>query len=69
MSHLFFADDSLVFCKATMEEWDFLNNILGLYEFSSGQKLNRDKTSLFQQKHKAGHKGFFDECCLSQCLN
>ena len=47
LSHLFFADDSLIFCKATVEECEALQKVLCAYEQSSGQQLNRTKTSLF----------------------
>jgi hypothetical protein len=47
ISHLFFTDDSLLFCKATMEECRTLLTILDIYERASGQKLNYRKTSLF----------------------
>ena len=47
LSHLFFADDSLIFCKATLRECDALPKILKVYELALGQQLNRAKTSLF----------------------
>jgi hypothetical protein len=47
INHLFFADDSLIFCRATPAEWYRLEGILELYERTSGQMLNRDKTSIF----------------------
>ena len=50
VSHLFFADDSLIFCKASLEECDSLQRILKVYEEASGQQLNRAKTSLFLVK-------------------
>ena len=37
LSHLFFANDSLIFCKATIEECDVLQRILSTYEKASGQ--------------------------------
>ena len=47
ISHLFFADDSLIFCKASLEEHDVLQRVLKVYECASGQQLNCTKTSLF----------------------
>ena len=47
LSHLFFADDSLIFCKAILAECDFLQCVLEVYKRASGQQLNRAKTSLF----------------------
>ena len=47
LTHLLFADDSLLFCRATVEECANVLNILEAYERASGQKVNRDKTALF----------------------
>ena len=47
INHLFFADDSLLFCKATIQEWHTFHMVLELYEQASGQRLNKDKTSIF----------------------
>uniref|UniRef100_A0A2N9IM41 Reverse transcriptase domain-containing protein n=1 Tax=Fagus sylvatica TaxID=28930 RepID=A0A2N9IM41_FAGSY len=47
VSHLFFADDSLLFGKASLAESREFMKILKLYEESSDQQLNREKTTIF----------------------
>ena len=47
LSHLFLANDSLIFCKASIEECNALQRILQVHEDASSQQLNRAKTSLF----------------------
>ena len=48
---MLFADDSIVFCRATKEECDRVLKVLEDYEGDLGQKLNREKTSLFFSKN------------------
>ena len=50
LTHLFFADDSLIFCKALLVECQKIQDLLECYERASGQKLNRNKTGLFFSK-------------------
>ena len=47
ISHLLFTDDSLLFCRASVEECQQVNSLLNLYEAALGQRINTDKTSLF----------------------
>jgi hypothetical protein len=47
LNHLFFADDNLLFCKATVNDWQVLLGLLEVHEKTSRQRLNKDKTSVF----------------------
>ena len=47
VSHLFFADDSVLFCRATEAECQRILDVLAVYERGSGQKINREKTNIF----------------------
>ena len=47
ITHLFFADNSLLFCKENNQECQNLINILQLYEAASVQKIDMDKSSVF----------------------
>lgn len=47
LSHLFFANDSLIFYKVTLSDCDSLQRIFQVYKKASSQQLNRAKTSLF----------------------
>ena len=51
ISHLLFVDDSIVFCRATVEECGRVIKVLEDYEGDSGQKLNKEKTTLFFSKN------------------
>ena len=51
VSHLLFPDDYIVFGKASKKEGLRLLKILEVYERELGQKLNREKTSLFFSKN------------------
>ena len=47
ISYLLFADDSLLFCRARVEDVSKILEILGKYERALGQKLNANKTTIF----------------------
>ncbi|CAA0815001.1 Unknown protein [Striga hermonthica] len=46
ISHLFFADDSLVFFRADTQDAVHIQNVLQIYEKALGQVINFDKSSL-----------------------
>ena len=50
LTHLFFANDSLIFCRAFILECQKVQSLLFYYEKASGQLLNMHKTSLFFSK-------------------
>ncbi|XP_042988748.1 uncharacterized protein LOC122316282 [Carya illinoinensis] len=56
ISHLFFVDDSLIFCKANSLEWSRLMGILNQYECASGQVLNKEKSSIYFSKNTPEEK-------------
>ncbi|KAL0367585.1 UNVERIFIED_CONTAM: hypothetical protein Sradi_3648600 [Sesamum radiatum] len=46
VSHLLFTDDTIIFCQATMEVMQVIQNILTAYAKASGQVINLDKSSM-----------------------
>ena len=50
LTHLFFANDSVIFCRASLVECRKIQELLECYEKASGQQLNRSKTDLFLSK-------------------
>ncbi len=47
ITHLFFADDSLLFSRASPSDVAKIQEILSVYKKASGQQVNRDKTTIF----------------------
>ena len=47
ISHLLFADDSLILMKANMKNADCLADILSTYCANSGQKISEAKSSIY----------------------
>ena len=51
ISHLLFTNDCIIFGEASVREGSRVLKVLDDYERESGQKLNREKTSLFFSKN------------------
>lgn len=51
VTHLLFADDSLLFCKAEVAQVDCVMEILSTFEACSGQEINLEKSSIFLSKN------------------
>ena len=49
-SHLFFADDSILFAKAIVRECSVITDVISKYERASGQSVNLDKTNVVFSK-------------------
>ena len=47
ISHLLFADDSLVFCQAKQKEVQVISDVLDLYAVASSQCINFEKSSVY----------------------
>jgi hypothetical protein len=65
LNYLFFADDSLLFCRADICHWNRLSSILKTYEKASKQKLNTRKTAIFffQSQYLKGGSEFHIASC------
>jgi len=51
ITHLLFADDSLLLLKANEENAAHLRHVLQIYETCSGQKINKEKSSIVFSKN------------------
>ena len=56
ISHLLFADDSLILIRANGEDAAKLQGILDLYEECSGQMINKDKSAIMFSKNTCKSK-------------
>lgn len=54
LSHMFFADDTYLFCKASEREVDHIVDLLNIFELSSSQKINAEKSSVLFSRNVAG---------------
>ena len=50
LTHLFFAYDNLLLCRATLIECGKMMDLLSAYEGALGQKVNKEKTAIFFSK-------------------
>lgn len=71
INHLFFADDSIMFCQATTREWEKIWSLLKVYEDASGQGINKSKTKIFfsSNTNRVLRNRFFTLAGVSSCNN
>lgn len=62
VSHLHFADDSIVFCDSTVNEIESLKAILWWFELMSGSKINYDKCEMISIRTDSSLLGDLDYC-------
>ena len=65
VSHLLFADDSLLLFKSSVEGANMVSNMLDVYCAASGQRVNHDKSSIYFSK--GGPDSLKQE--VNNCLN
>ena len=51
ITHLFFVEDCLLFCRSTLAKCEKIQELLFYYEVASGQMINKNKTTLFFSKN------------------
>ncbi|KAL0003923.1 hypothetical protein SO802_011484 [Lithocarpus litseifolius] len=56
ISHLLFADDSLLFFRANLEEVQAISDVLQIYAVASGQCINFEKSSVFFSINMVGEQ-------------
>ena len=51
LTHLFFVDNCLIFCRSTLDECNKIQELLAFYEAALGQVINKEKTTLCFSKN------------------
>lgn len=55
ISHMFFADDCYLFCKASEESASQVLKMLQIFEKASGQQINVEKSSIFYSRNTSSY--------------
>lgn len=51
ISHMFFADDCYIFCKASEDNANHILQMLNIFQRASGQQINVEKSSVFYSRN------------------
>ena len=55
LSHLFFADDLVLFVKASLDQVDIISKVLDNFCLSSGHRISKEKTTVFFSRNTDNH--------------
>lgn len=71
INHLLFADDYIIFGRATTREWQKIQEILIKYERASSQLLNKQKITMFFSSNAAMNvrRQILQEAGITVCGN
>ena len=64
VSHLFFANYSVLFCCVIEAECQRILDVLAIYERGLGQKINREKTNIFFNSNTQAQVKFWIQALL-----
>ena len=56
ISNLMFANDSILFCRANLREFEVINEVLQIYANASGQCINMEKSLVYFSSNTQGNE-------------
>ena len=56
ISNLMFENDSILFCRANLREFEVINDVLQIYANASGQCINMEKSLVYFSNNTQGNE-------------